>query len=507
MAVFRKIALAMLVLLLSGANGWADNSMTDAGFASGVAFNAGTPVVQQPDARAAGPSALSRSASAIYVTDDCPITDGSTDNTSCIQAAVNKMCSRSNGGGTLFFPAGRYVIRASIGVTISCPAVFIQGAGGGGLGSKTDVGASIMIAGSGSAPIFHWNSPVRPGDRYFYGGGISDVGFYASNPYGSEAQTGPMFEFDHCFMCVADHIFAQNPYRFAIVYSGFQNSISNFGVSQLAQGGEAIRFYGSDRGSSTCGVSGVGNCPTRGDVLKIDSGHIDNATDGMHRSGACIRISDFAATTWIADVTCNQAFIGLKVDCPDSGAIGDCPQFISIWDLEVEVNSTGDREGNSKAIGASDFVHLFCHDCQLYGSVQPNNLVNVSTERFPGSGDVQFFGGKIEGAKGDCVWSNVEGFQMHGGLVAGCNEGNRGGDGLYFGLSRAGAKDSGGNIVEGVAFCYYQGAAPSKMGGVHLAEGTDFNIITGNTFRGCANGGVSDNSGGTHEVNANNSGP
>jgi hypothetical protein len=44
------------------------------------------------------------------------------------------------------------------------------------------------------------------------------------------------------------------------------------------------------------------------------------------------------------------------------------------------------------------------------------------------------------------------------------------------------------------------------MGAILLENGTDFNVVAENIFRGCVSG-VTDRSGGAHSIVANNSGP
>ena len=83
--------------------------------------------------------------------------DGTTDNTTQIQAAVTAMCARATPGGPLYFPQGTYVITSRI--TMTC-GVIIQGAGAlfdtYGVAIPNSTGGTIMkLSGTGS---FLWGS-------------------------------------------------------------------------------------------------------------------------------------------------------------------------------------------------------------------------------------------------------------------------------------------------------------------------------------------------------------
>ena len=74
--------------------------------------------------------------------------DGTTDDTTAIQNAINAVIAQ--GGGTLFFPAGTYLINA----TLTVPgAVILKGAGPGSNSLPTFAAVTKILWNGGSSPM------------------------------------------------------------------------------------------------------------------------------------------------------------------------------------------------------------------------------------------------------------------------------------------------------------------------------------------------------------------
>ena len=489
----------------AGSSPRADLAISDEPAPAGIAGASKTPTDSQT-IRAPG------SATRINILDFCEpgSLNGKSDNTACIQAAVTATCTRRNGagspingGGTIDMPPNTYTIDANVGVTIPCEGVLFRG-GGWGNPNASNTGTEIKVIGAGSAPILRFASEVKGNARrYSYGGGVRDIGFVTRNSTSSIVQTGPMVAFEYCYHCQIDRVYSNGAFRFATNYAGIGNQISHSVITQVMPGGEGIEIYGSDSGCSK-----IAGCPTREDLFEIDNTVIDAALAKGLSNANCIHVRDFAATTWITNVACNQTKVGLYVDCPTSSNIAACPQFLSLYDFETEANDIAGNGANGAAISAFDFVDLECHDCIMYG-YSVDNLVKLgyaNQRGTPGASNAKFFGGKVERSEGSCIVAGIPGLQIIGMLIDNC--GTRRG-GMNYGVEAGpglGSPNSGSIIIQSATFCYYLGSAPTSMGAILLEKGTDYNVIMGNVFRACSSG-VTNNSGGSHNVIANNSGP
>ncbi|MCW4591320.1 glycoside hydrolase family 55 protein [Gluconacetobacter entanii] len=484
------------------------------GSLSGTAASAAS--VIGPDATAVSRSVQSKEYDRSSVKDFGAKGDGATNDDAAIQTALTALCARTAGkGGELYFPSGDYVISAATGHSVPCAGVSIRGAGGGAVQAG---GTRFLVTGTGSVALFDFDAPVVSGDRYFYGGRMTDVAFMFANTTASVTQKGPAVKFTHCAGCVADHVYSYGAYNLFEAYSGFKNRFREFYATQMMSsvalgGGYAVYYHGDETGANC--ASDIGSCPTRGDVTEVLDFHVDEALSSSTGfvPGSCVHISDFAATTWIAHGTCNQVHIALNIDCPTSTSAAACPQFIHLDRLEAEINATGDAAG-STCISGTDVTHLEAYSFQCYGYNEPTNLIRfITSGKFPSIGHVEFYGGKVEGAAEACVSYAAKDFRFIGGDIIGCNQ-----DGATYSATNStfgillqaaadgNSADGGSFVVNGVNFCDGATSAAAPFGAVRIDSGVSYGTITGNIFRGCA-AGVADNSGETVNVVANNSGP
>jgi hypothetical protein len=451
----------------------------------------------------------SRNRDRTYVTDFCQAANltGTIDNTDCIQSAVNALCTRSNAGGTLFFPASYgYAIRANTGVIVNCSGVTFEGDG---WGDQDHSGKAtiIHVMGAGSAAILKFAVPVssQRAGRYSPGGGVRRLMIQFSNANSSISQTGPGVDFEHCEGCLVDNIRVWQPYVGIRNYAGLMNRVTQSQISQVINGGIGILITGSDAEANCPG--NIGGCTGRSDIFTVDNTILDfqiPLAQGQHGAD-CIVIRDFAATNWLSHVACNGPRRGIQVDCPSSQSFSACPMFITAFDFENEADDHGVGDGEN--IHSEDFAHFVCTSCQLFGySVIAN--IEFTQNRFRQSGDAQVMGGRIGYAHVSCIVSAVDQVYIGGGLsIQGCGQSGPG----YYGVDLRNPPS--GTIknsatVQGVDFCRDPSGmtAPTSMGGVILYGGMDWNIVSGNRFRACA-AGVTDSSGGTHNTIVNNAGP
>lgn len=425
--------------------------------------------------------------------------DGATDNTACVQAAVNALCIRSPAGGTVYFPAGhRYTINAATGVTIGCQGVTLAGDG---WGDSQQPASRINVIGSGTAPILRFASTTfRVAGRYASGCTVRDLMIDVGNNPTTPTRTGPAIALEKCEGALVTHVRIWAPYVGVRNFAGLMGRVTETQIDQVSAGGTGILIAGSDRGCAD-----IGNCATRSDVFRVDQTLVDAAFASAGSQPDCIHAQDFAATVWIVNTVCGQTRTGLIADCPHSTSIAACPSFISMYDFESEANDRGIGDGRN--IDLRDVAHFVCLDCQLFGYGVVNN-VSVRNERFHEAGDVQFIGGKIGQARQSCIVSSATNTYFGRGIsIWGCGSAGPGYHGIELLPLTVPRARGGGQQVKDLNFCTTEGGAvPTRMGAVRIAPGAGYNSVSGNIFRGCGSG-VSGGSAAAHDVVANNAGP
>ncbi|MBO1361912.1 hypothetical protein J2D73_19195 [Acetobacter sacchari] len=435
------------------------------------------------------------------------------DNTAAFQAAINAACAKvtassggtaypstgSTGAGDVFIPQGRYGVTGPIEWT--CP-VHVHGAGP----SNT----TIVWMGLGSGPLFDMAAPLTDSNRYWYDGAVYDLSVVNGG-----SQTGDGIKITQCNGCDVFRVNTYDLYRSVVVFAGAANGIHDFNFRQgheqtvngVSAGMEAfsvaIEYYGSDNNGGTgCTTADHANCTTRGDILSIFNGHVDAALDGTHEPIDCLYIHDFAATTWVKNMTCNQVRNGADIRCDNSTGIGQCPQFMNFDRLEVETNNSVGTNHNY-GIAADNFAHLDCISCQLFGSQAGPNLITTSATRFP-SGNFGIFGGKFQAAQGACAVFRSDDTTVEGGLFTDCGLDEVSAD--QWGIQFIGSTN---NSVSHAQFCHDGvGATSPNMRPVGIDETTSFTLVDGSIIQNCAGGSTNLNtSTNTHNLIVNEIGP
>ena len=427
--------------------------------------------------------------------------NGTLDNTAAIQAAVSYLCSGTK--GTLLLPGALqpYVINAATGVT-ACGGVNLVGQGQGSL-TGASAGTVIKVIGTGSVPIVNW-----PGTDLYSGyvnytlpGSIQNIGFYFQNSNASVTQTGPAFEFQHCRGCRATGISTWGAYQAGIIYAGFGNIIDHFNFDQMVAGGQTVTIYGDDQ-SGACD-SNLGNCPDRTDFTRVEEGQANAAASSSFTSAQGILIKDFADTVWVRHTVLNQLTNPIEASCPTSGVIGACPQFIKLDRVEMEPN--GIHLSGTNGIWMNDVTDVTISDPQIYGYTITNGILIGNANRFS-SNNILIEGGKINNTQNSCIDMQVaSALQIHNMKIVGCGQGGTGWWGVEVHPQSGSYKmvDISHNM-----FCTELGTTPAnpmKAIGFFPSAG-DYLSAMGNNFMGCASG-VTDSSGGSHNVIANNVGP
>ena len=432
------------------------------------------------------------------------------DNTAAFQAAITAACSignTSSGGtaypgtasassGDVFIPHGVYGVVGPINWT--CP-ISLHGAG--------KSATTLIWTGTGSSSLMNMSAPLTDSSRYWYHGAVHDMNVDVTG-----SQTGAVFRTSQCSHCDIYNVSTYGAYRSFVAYAGMWITLHDFDFQQghvQATNGSAsgtekfstgIEWYGSDNdGGTNCTASNNGNCLTRGDVLSIYNGYVSASLDGIHEPTDCLYIHDFAATTWVRGLVCEQVRNGVNVRCDNSVAIGNCPQFMHLDRLEAETNNTVATD-NNYGIVADNFASMECYSCQLYASQAGPNNIALNNTRFH-SGNFQWFGGKIQNSLGMCVVSRIDGAAFHGGYVLDCGEDGTTGDKWGIGFLKGTATVSENNSVNDMQFCHDGvGGTQTDMYPVDIDSTTTHSIVSGSILTNCAGTSSNNNSSGGNVI-------
>ncbi|MBO1361452.1 hypothetical protein J2D73_16830 [Acetobacter sacchari] len=449
---------------------------------------------------------------ATNVMDFGSVASPATDNTTAFQAAITAACAKvvassngtaypstsSTGAGDVYIPQGRYGVVGPINWT--CP-IHLRGAGPG--------NTTLVWTGTGTGTLLNLASTLTDSSRYWYDGAVHDLSIVNGG-----AQTGAAIRISQCNGCDVYRINTYGMYRSVVNYAGSAISIHDFNFRQMheqatngvATGAEAfstgIELYGSDNNGGTgCTQTDLGNCTTRSDIVDVFDGHIDSALDGTHEASDCLYVHDFVATVWATKLTCNQTRKGLNVRCDSSIGINSCPQFLYLARFENESNNTAGT-GTNINLDLDNFAHFACYDCELYQSQVGNNLAIFNSTRFY-SGDVEWYGGKVQNTKGACIVSYIDGFKMHGGLIMGCGQSGSTDDewGIQLSGGSTGNTISTNNSVDNVQFCHDNlGNTTTTMHAVYIGSSTTYSSVSNSNLHNCAGGSSNQNSSGNNQI-------
>lgn len=403
--------------------------------------------------------------------------DGNADSSSQIQALVTSICSTSPRGGTLYFPAGKYIVHD---VTAPCP-IYLKGQGV----NNTQLGYAWA-----AKFAFRWQVTGFPSfcsQCQVYGAGIEG---FALN-YTTLVKTILVIEGVRQFY--GHHLVAYN-------CSGCQNSggprpslshINNFLYSYGVQGmdlldvkgrginGTGFAFYGDIAGETSSGgacSTGSAACSTRSDFIVMH----DIEADGTSAATG-VSIQGFVATVMGEHFAFEGFKSGLSITCQAGLAsnLSQCPQFILLDDFQNEF-----CYGNA-CLYATDFVDLRMNKPYFYGSDLAGNNnaayignVNYSPPGSPKIGQVTLENGLFFAVQQECILvggsAEISDVKILNNKIYGCNTANGG----YAAINLVSSVGSQNYTISGNTFCHvgeYGGAYPPSYA---LIVGSHFSRIT-----------------------------
>lgn len=422
--------------------------------------------------------------------DFCATADARAANSTCLQSAVAALCSRAafRGGGTIYLPAGRYLVDST--VTVPCDGVRLVGAGIGHR-DRDQNGTEILCTVTAGACI-RFAKPDAT--NYTYGGGVEHLSFVNASTGG----TPVALQVEYAQDFHAQNLYFWAPYQAVKVVGGAHLTFYGLHLEAMLQDGTGLEVTGTYTGGSIDASQATRNdVATFQDVFMTAGGVAPG-----HRHPTCLHIHDFAATTIVRSLQCVNPHAGVVIDCA-AGAIFDaCPAFMDFRDLEIDFADTYN-------LVASDFQSLKCFGCYFHGTTTTLNNVKLYNDHYNGSWSAQFIGGKADGTLGSCIDTQVGATVITGMDIANCNHGNSGSAGIELRGPRPGTGDASGSIVIGAnTFCRFGSAVPTAMAGVLIGDDVDYVSVFGNVFSGCSSPALVNNSSGIQvQIGGGNAGP
>lgn len=393
------------------------------------------------------------------------VADGSTDDTSAVQAAVTAVCGFSNPGGEIFFPAGTYRISS---VTVPCGGVYFVGAG---VGNRDTSNGTIINALATTAPVINFHAGSQ---NYTYGGGIRDISFK------NDSQTlQPMIEADFIQKFSAENLYVFGAYDGIKLNGGVGAHLSHIKMEAMLPGGTAIELYG-------LGTTAAASSATRMDTpvlsdIALSAGAGSGPTGSVHMNG--IVIHGLVATPQLIHVEILNPQYGIWIHCDgdatSAAELGACPQFPDFRDVEVDF-------AHYYGIYAEDFQFLKCIGCYVHGSSTMANGIKLANNKFMSYG-AEILGGKVDSAQGSLVYSTVQGTHVTDMDLASANLGGQGGAAVELNMDSLSSTVSH-SVVANNTTCLFSGAAPIPMDGVKIHTNLTNVVISGNLFSGCTTG-------------------
>ena len=406
--------------------------------------------------------------------------DGTTDNTTQIQAAVTAMCARATPGGPLYFPQGTYVITSRI--TMTC-GVIIQGAGAlfdtYGVAIPNSTGGTIMkLSGTGS---FLWGSGGTQ-DYQAVGGGIFDLTF------NSVSQTGTyVVEADYVVQFDAARLIFDKATRGIKLYGGQEQHFQDIRFEQFGQtnGTTGLIFVTGDNTGGTSQKSRLDAA-----VFQDIVGEAGTTMTG----GACWNLTNFAATVNLRNIRFINCWDGLAISCSYT-SIGQCPGYLAGNDFEVDFCQ-------HRCVNASDFQDIKFIGSYFHGSSGSNvdSVISLSCINNCGSGinnqanSATFIGSKIDGGWASCINVGIANTTFMGNLVFNCNTNANAINTDSFAIRynyQAGGIQNGYAVFADNTLCTGAGGVPTTMDGIYIdnAAGHVSSVSAhDNLTAGCRNG-------------------
>ena len=453
-----------------------------------------------------------------YVTPKyCDWSTFGTDQTACIQAAVNAACAAGKGGnvgGRVVLARGGYYIKAaSTGITTprSCSAPYIVGMGAAGGGSGYNSPPALGISGTWiftdfncAGPIFAFNSDAIA--NYNYGGGIEAVSFYnaplGGDTYGSSSCKKPLIQTKYTADFIVKDVYAWLPYTLVQLIGGNRDLIYNIYADQVLQDGTLIDLFGSGAHPDATGQA------TRQDAITLqDITAGGGPVAAFHQSAIGIYQHGFSATVRGNRLAFEGTGTALKIDCTVPGGYivaaeqGACPAYDVFFDFEAEC-------GGCNGVDAQDMQDLTLYSPYLHG-FGPGGFgggmgkgIYYRNGLFTQSSGLAVYGGQITNCNESCVLEEAAASIIEGINIYNSNLSNVGGTDIAITSPVAGHSKNTHQII-GNMFCTGNGGLSAAEVPAVFATGNDYIMYALNVQHGCSSSYV-DSSGGAHNTFANN---
>lgn len=442
---------------------------------------------------------------------------GTTDNTECIQEAVNYACSRPNGlvtnsGGELKFTRGKYYIAKTVTIPSTCGGLSLVGQGS----SSITSGTVIISDKNCTGPIFNFYPDATA--NYVHGGGIRDMLFFNNfisdgNFTGSTSCRKPLITVRFGRNMQFAHIAALSPFIFIKLLGGNHIIVDDIAIDQALPNSTGIFEF-----------TGYGAHPdAKGQNTRQDLVYMSRVTSfsalptGSDRYANGVWWHGFSQSLHMDNVHFENINYGLKVDCTEPGIagglhaaeIGACTAFGVFKDFEIETAGANgvDMTDTQNNLFLQLYVACFA---RTIGGTPINSgcgsALKVYNTSFNATGGISIENGTINGAQYSCV--DYSGFQFKSSGVR------------YFGCNAADIEESditlkaptapagviyGSAIITNNSFCTGPNNNSLRENAINSMSGNDYVIVSANNFKGCRSGFIG--SVGAHGVIASNAGP
>lgn len=442
---------------------------------------------------------------------------GTTDNTACIQAAVNYACSLANSStfnaaGELVFSRGQYYISSTVTIPSTCPGLTLVGQGG----SSTTSGTVIISNQNCTGPIFNFYSDATA--NYVYGGGVRNMRFFnnvmsSGNFAGSTSCLKPLIAAWFGRNMQFEHLTALSPYIFIKLSSGNHLVIDDIAIDQALPNSTGIfEFTGYGARPDAKGQN------TRQDLVYLSRVTAFSATPmGSNQYANGVWWHGFSQSLQMDNVHFVNINYGLKVDCTEPGLarglqaaeIGACTAFGVFKDFEIE--TAGANGVDMTDTQNNIFLQLYAACFAKTTGATPitsgcRNAFKVYNTSFSTTGAISIENGIINGAQASCVDYSGFQFKSNGVRYFGCNAAN--GDGSDITLKAPTTPPGviyGSAMITNNSFCTGPANNTLSENGINSIRGNDYVIVSANNFKGCSSGIIG--SVGNHGVIASNAGP
>jgi hypothetical protein len=389
--------------------------------------------------------------------------DGTTDDSSAVQAAVNYLCST-----TLPLPAGRQLYMAPgknrfHDIAVPC-GVRVEGSGIGsiGFGSGNPISSQVDCSDIVAFCIRFRPPGSYPAASQMDGGSVENIAFMTSN------RTGVILEFDQIRAPTVKRVAIWNALNGIKIFGSIAGVIDDVQLWFIS----GIGIEGSgDMSGPGCTLSA---CATRSDSLYIDN--IVGGDSAYTSTGYYFHDQMF--TVQGNDMQWENGAYGLRVTCgagqPDATY---CPSHLIFKGLNLEFATA--------PLSLMDFSDFLCSQCYMAGKSTTTTgddvfagLANYTTTNGAGGGIV-ISDSQIYGASGSCVAIGVPDSKIRSSNIYACNGANTGAAGVEY---TAGAR----HTLSDTTLCTFLGVVGTTMGSWLVDSGASDVSSSNNTYFGCS---------------------